>query len=96
MKYDDSAGIEQSEDMKRFLWCVQVPCCGYATDATGRLINEHSHLHRDNHFAAIASDQPSLEVKDYGALTRECYLITCYYPFLSVGPRPRACHTCIR
>ena len=31
-----SAGIEQSEDMKRFLW--------------------------DNHFAAIASDQPSLEV----------------------------------
>ena len=32
-----SAGIEQTEDMKRFLW--------------------------DNHFAAIASDQPALEVR---------------------------------
>ena len=32
-----SAGIEQSEEMKRFLW--------------------------DNHFAAIASDMPSLEVR---------------------------------
>lgn len=34
---DHSAGIEQTEDMKRFLW--------------------------DNHFAAIASDQPALEVR---------------------------------
>ncbi len=32
-----SAGIEQTEDMKRFLW--------------------------DNHFAAVASDQPALEVR---------------------------------
>ena len=32
-----STGIEQCEDMKRFLW--------------------------DNHFAAIASDQPALEVR---------------------------------
>jgi len=34
-KPETLAGIEQSEDMKRFLW--------------------------DNHFAAIGSDQPSLE-----------------------------------
>ena len=33
----NSAGIEQTEDMKRFLW--------------------------DNHFAAIASDMPALEVR---------------------------------
>ena len=51
----NSAGIEQSEDMKRFLWYVfpRVYARPY----------RHLPVHRDNHFAAIASDQPSLEVR---------------------------------
>ena len=50
-----SAGIEQSEDMKRFLWYVAI----FSTPAVQ---GSYVAIYRNNHFAAIASDQPSLEV----------------------------------
>ncbi|KAG6827311.1 hypothetical protein H0H92_012359 [Tricholoma furcatifolium] len=43
------AGIEQSEDMKRFLWCVE------------SFLFRRCYSASNNHFAAIASDQPALE-----------------------------------
>lgn len=50
-----SAGIEQGEDMKRFLWCV-----GSNIFLDFAVIDGH---YRNNHFAAIASDQPALEAR---------------------------------
>lgn len=60
-----SAGIEQSEAMKRFLWYVpwsdsilRIFWSGSTPVYTDTLPSI-----RDNHFSAIASDQPSLEVR---------------------------------
>ena len=55
----NSAGIEQSDDMKRFLWSVLPTFFGtlYLTEG-----------HRNNHFAAIASDMPCLEVRVFPSL----------------------------
>ncbi|KAJ3476771.1 hypothetical protein NLI96_g10931 [Meripilus lineatus] len=53
-KPETFAGIEQTEDMKRFLWSAVLLLLLSVgiTDSIGD---------RDNHFAAIASDQPALE-----------------------------------
>jgi hypothetical protein len=51
-----SAGVEQSEDMKRFLWCVDFGCGGWG------LLDLFLGVYRDNHFAAVAGDQPAFEV----------------------------------
>lgn len=50
-----SAGIEQSEDMKRFIWYV-----GPLIMSLGVLKSVNI---RNNHFAAVGSDQPALEVR---------------------------------
>lgn len=52
-----SAGIEQSEDMKRFLWYV------HCILSRGVSMNKRWLCARNNHFAAIASDQPAMEVR---------------------------------
>ena len=49
----DSAGIEQSDDMKRFLWYC------YPSKESKDWADP---LVRNNHFAAVAADQPGLEV----------------------------------
>jgi hypothetical protein len=59
------AGIEQSEEMKRFLWCVVICCNRLLVSRCEDLIDDSMYwslVNRDNHFAAIASDQPALEV----------------------------------
>lgn len=62
-----SAGIEQSEDMKRFLWCESlVLCCSHYPDNLEC---------RDNHFAAVASDQPALEVCPHQDLPQTLLII---------------------
>lgn len=55
-KGEQFAGIEQGEEMKRFLWSV----LSGRRRQLGYSMNHH--LGRDNHFAAAASDQPTLEV----------------------------------
>lgn len=47
-----SAGIDQSDDMKRFLWYA------HRLSSSVLILMEC----RNNHFAAVASDQPALEV----------------------------------